>query len=118
MEMRPDTYTNDSGTTNLPTPRSRMEFYSTENGGNIVRYDSRSPIHPGYTHVIGGGFGSGQGADIFCYDPVLGQGDVWHRTDSGGLVWLSTTSLRKGCTLVIAANRRILVVGATPVIGE
>ncbi len=105
MEMRPDTYTNDSGTTNLPTPRSRMEFYSTENGGNIVRYDSRSPIHPGYTHVIGGGFGSGQGADIFCYDPVLGQGDVWHRTDSGGLVWLSTTSLRKGCTLVIAANQ-------------
>lgn len=81
MEMRPDTYTNDSGQQtqlNVPawsfTPLKRRQHCPAT---------TRSPIHPGYTHVIGGGgFGSGQGADIFCYDPVLGQGDVWHRTDS------------------------------------
>lgn len=67
MEMRPDTYTNDSGTTNLPTPRSRMEFYSTENGGNIVRYDSRSPIHPGYMKRPGcGGDMSRHGRMVSC----------------------------------------------------
>lgn len=55
MEKHPDTYAHDGVTTPSPAPRSRMEFYATENGGNIVRYDSRSSIHSGCTLAVHAG---------------------------------------------------------------
>lgn len=91
--------------TNYPASLSRMEFYATDQNGNIVRYDSRSAVPSGYTHILTGDFGVSGGADIFCYDAASGQGDIWARTENGGLVWESTnTSLPTGCTLAIDAK--------------
>ena len=84
---------------------SRFEFFATDAQGGMTRYDQRSAVHPSYSHIVTGGFGTGQGADIFCYSSSQGQGDIWTRTDQGGVLWQSSTPLRKGCTLVVAANQ-------------
>ena len=93
-----------------PTPeenvmsQSRLEFYATNSQGEIVRYDVRNDVHPGYTHILTSPFGSGW-TNIFAYDAALGQADIWKRTDQGETILVSsTTSLRKGATLVVEAR--------------
>lgn len=84
--------------------QSRLDFYATNDSGDMVLYDTYANVHPGYTHIVTGEFGSG-GNDIFGYDSVLGRGDVWTRNGQGKTVLLaSNTSLRKGATLVVEAK--------------
>ncbi|MFT3945197.1 MAG: hypothetical protein QM705_15440 [Ancrocorticia sp.] len=83
---------------------SRLEFYATNNQGEIVRYDTLTNVHPGYTHILTGPFGSGW-TNIFAYDAVLGRADIWSRTNQGVNNLVSTTTtLRKGATLVVDAK--------------
>ncbi|MFT3945198.1 MAG: hypothetical protein QM705_15445 [Ancrocorticia sp.] len=87
-----------------PQPLSRFEFFATDAQGGMSQYDSRTSPHPGYSHIVSGNFGTGNGTDIFCYSPIDGQGDIWSRADNGRVLWQSSTPLRKGCTLVAAPN--------------
>ncbi|MFT3945200.1 MAG: hypothetical protein QM705_15455 [Ancrocorticia sp.] len=90
-----------------PTRRpalSRLDLYAVDIKGGIVPIDSRSGIHPGYLTITNGDYSAG-GPSILAYDPALGQGDVWTRTDQGGLLWsTSNTTLTKGATLQVNAK--------------
>ena len=97
MSSNTDTNTNQG-------PLSRLDLYAVDIKGDIVPIDSRAGIHPGYLTIADGDYGAG-GTSIFAYDPALGQGDVWTRTDQGGLLWsASNTALTKGATLQVKAR--------------
>ncbi len=84
--------------------QSRLEFYATNNRGEIVRYDTRNDVHPGYTHILTGVFISG-GIDIFAYDAALGRGDIWTRNAQGQTTVSSVKlDMRTGATLVVDAR--------------
>ncbi|MFT3876267.1 MAG: hypothetical protein QM708_07600 [Propioniciclava sp.] len=89
----------------MPTGPARLELFSTDADGGLTRSGVGSGVHSDYTHLVTGAFSRSEGMDAFCYDAALGRGDIWTRNAQGELILTSSdTSLRKGCTLVAAAN--------------
>lgn len=86
--------------------QSQLEFFGTDGNGKLSAFHTHKGMHPSYTHVVSGGFGAGRTSDLFCYDAVLGQGDVYTLNDQGQVAWIQhyPTLLRRGCTQVVVGH--------------
>lgn len=85
---------------------SQFEFFGTDTNGKLSSFLTHKDLHPSYTHVVSGGFGAGKTSDLFCYDAVLGEGDVYTLNDQGQVAWIQhyPTLLRRGCTQVVVGH--------------
>lgn len=82
--------------------QSRLEFYATNSQGEIVRYDVRNDVHRSYTYSYQSLWMVGPTS--FAYDAALGATDILEARSGEAILVSSTTSLRKGATLVVEAR--------------